>query len=251
MPTLEEKNSKDWMKSAFLAGFSSAGVALTLPTVPPTGGRQIERSSIGAWEEDSVLENYVENLNRLPRSILSYGSGSTYQLRKVIVKVQKMSIGDMPEKLQLKTPSSLVADIRSMLSLQVKELAEAVGVERPTVYAWIKGLSEPQRNNSVRLRQLHRLAQAWGRLSKNPLGAAIREPNDAGQSILDHLKEEPIPEETIRNRFRAIASQVRQTAVSRRPGIREFASEHGIDLSNVQERTDVFDITTGKRDSLE
>src|SRR5690606_24879084 len=69
-----------------------------------------------------------------------------------------------------KTPSDVavlhdtpqrIALIRAALSLNVKELALVLNVERPTVYAWMDGEFEPKERNVRRIETVWTLAREW------------------------------------------------------------------------------------------
>lgn len=248
---LEERLSIDW-KAAFVAGISTAGVAFAPLPALPTGARQVSENCLSVWDEAAMVERYAESLGRFPGMLLTVGSGSRYQLRDHAFTLANATGGELREHPSTsKNPSELVAEIRASLVLQIKELAEIVGVERPTIYAWIKDHAAPQRHNSSRLRQVYRIAQAWERLSRYPAGAVMRDMDDDGRSLIDYLKEDPIPEETILSRFRAVAASARVSVSSERPSVREVANERGIDLSRIKDQTEVIDVTTGKRASPE
>jgi transcriptional regulator with XRE-family HTH domain len=62
-----------------------------------------------------------------------------------------------------------LAFIKHYLSLSVSDLARAVGVQRPTIYAWMQSGS-PRRESVERLAMLERLAAHWKTLADRPLG---------------------------------------------------------------------------------
>lgn len=252
MLTTEQRNVIDW-KAAIIAGLSSAGVAVAPPAVLSTGAIRIVDNQFGAWEEASILDAYAENLDRFPRMLLgTFGSGSHIRLQDRVIRAEHIAARKpREEQSTTKSPSEWIAEIRSRLTLQIKEFAEIVGVERPTIYAWIKGNAAPQKHNQIRLRQLHRIAMAWSRLSKSPTGTALREVDDSGLSVIDYLMKDPIPEETILGKFRAIALTSVTAKAKQRQGLREFARERGMDLSNVADQSGIVDVTTGKRASME
>lgn len=251
MITSEQMSQLD-LRAALFAGLSSAGFAVAAPAVLPTGAIQVSGNNFGAWEEASLIDAYTESYERLPIMLGPIGTGSSIRIQDFVVKAENPAARSTYGALaSSKGLSELVAEIRSSLALQIKEFAEVVGVERPTVYAWIKGVSAPQKHNQSRLRQLYRISQAWNRLSTQPVGGMLREVDESGASVLDHLRKSPIPEETILERFRSIASRSSAISPKRRSSLREFARERGINLQGVIEQSDVVDVTTGKRASLE
>lgn len=253
MAALDQLDLIDW-RAAVLAGLSSAaGVAIAPASIMPTGAMQLAECQISAWEEANILDAYAETLGRIPFMLRnSFGSGSQFRVRDCVVKAENISTKPLREaSAASKSTSEAVAEIRARLSLQIKELAEIVGVERPTVYAWIKGIAEPQKHNQSRLRRLQRIALAWARLSELPPGAAIRVVDDSGYSVIDLLKREPMPEEFVLERLRLISSKPTGEMRARRKSLRQFASEKGLDLQKVRMQTDEVDLTTGKRATME
>jgi transcriptional regulator with XRE-family HTH domain len=83
--------------------------------------------------------------------------------------------------------------------MSITELARVIGVERPTIYAWMRAESEPHEANYRRLARVAALARKYGRFS--PLGARVRRPGADGTSLVDLLAEEPLPEERIEQRL--------------------------------------------------
>jgi transcriptional regulator with XRE-family HTH domain len=88
----------------------------------------------------------------------------------------------------------MLAAIRSSLSLQIKEIAMLVGVERPTIYAWLQDKSTPSQQNRNRLQQIFSAACRWDRLCHLPMGDGVRSVTEKGNSILELLSRTPIPE---------------------------------------------------------
>ncbi len=203
------------------------------------------------WEHQAFLRNYGEKLDAESSIERLSGSGSRYEVVHVIVEGELSPLRDSYEARSGRPLPDIVAEIRSALSLQVKELAEILQVERPTIYAWIKGSSSPQKQNRSRLRQVSHLAGEWNHLSNRPIGQAIRETDDAGRTIVDYMREDAIPADLIRSRFRLIAQAAKQQAAGRKPSVRDLAEKHGIDLSKLRDQQDQIDIITGKRVSMD
>jgi transcriptional regulator with XRE-family HTH domain len=141
-----------------------------------------------------------------------------------------------------------VAFVRSSLSLQMKELAQAVGVERPTVYSWLNERNAPHAANRERLHALYRVAQHWSQLSAAPLGKALHETDADGVSVFSLLVRIPLPVPAIHARLRHAAERAAAAEAAPRPriSVRELAAKHGIDLRRVADRQDDIDIETGK-----
>jgi DNA-binding transcriptional regulator YiaG len=99
--------------------------------------------------------------------------------------------------------------IRLQFGIGTKHLAEALGVERPTVYAWQKEASKPQDKRRDRIEALVELAKYWKSLSERSLGKRAFEPVENGQSVMDVLKEDALNLEQAKNMLRKWAeSQV-------------------------------------------
>jgi len=150
-------------------------------------------------------------------------------------------------EMAVQNDARLIARIRSSLSLQMKELAEAVGVQRPTVYAWLKGQSVPQKANRERLRCLYRAAQHWDRVCQRPLGDHLRQAGPEGTSLLDMLCSRTTSQADITRRLEAIARRLTAEQRAIPASVRSMATKHGIPLEKVKDRQDEFDVLTGKR----
>ncbi len=135
-------------------------------------------------------------------------------------------------------PAHAVAYLRAVLSLNMSETARVLGVERPTVYAWVSGRAKPQPANFGRLNRLCEVARRWRRRSPDPLGADLRRPDRDGRTLLDLLLEDPLRLDLI-DRFmdelRRLHRQTRQRSV----GASEAASRRGlaIETSDLGERS--------------
>lgn len=67
----------------------------------------------------------------------------------------------------LMTPSKMVEELRETFGLNVTQLAQALHIERITVYAWMRTelLEKLNQSNRNRLWSLHKLAQQWRQYS--------------------------------------------------------------------------------------
>jgi hypothetical protein len=66
--------------------------------------------------------------------------------------------------------SDLLTRIRAHLSFNTTEIARVLGVERPTIYGWMKATHFPQSEHRARLLNLAKLATFWTEHSREPLG---------------------------------------------------------------------------------
>ena len=144
-----------------------------------------------------------------------------------------------------------IAFVRGALSLQMNELARAMGVERPTVYSWLNERNLPRDANRRRLVDLYRIAWHWTRLSPLPLAEKLHEVDMRGISVLSLLAETPLPIELLQDRFDEAAKRGVSKKRSSHPSARESALRHKIDLARVGDRQDDIDLETGKGYSLE
>ena len=126
-------------------------------------------------------------------------------------------------------PDRVIAEIRSTLSLNISETARALGVERPTVYAWLAGQATPQRTNLIRLARIADVAASWRRRTSRPLGDIVRLPGMDGTSIAELLADDTLRDRDIQDRLDYVASLPGGEASSRRvASVREAASHHGL-----------------------
>lgn len=146
--------------------------------------------------------------------------------------------------------ADMVAAIRAALSLRVTELAAILHVERPTVYAWIRGDSTPLDHNYQRLAALFNLAHWWERVSDRALGSAVRQAFPDEEPIVTLLTRDELPVDRVRDRLRDVISAQRQqrpTFDKERPGLGAVARRRGFDLPSREEQQDRLSVETGKR----
>ncbi|MGA3081503.1 MAG: hypothetical protein ABSD44_08995 [Terracidiphilus sp.] len=90
-----------------------------------------------------------------------------------------------------------IALIRYYFSLTTTDLSRILLVERPTVYAWLDGKSEPNRENRGRIRKLFNIAFRWREKSSLPIGKFLREPMEGELSLIDLLLRDTLETEAI------------------------------------------------------
>jgi len=126
-----------------------------------------------------------------------------------------------------------VARIRAALGLNVSETARVLGVQRPTIYAWLAGQSRPQRSHWQRLIAIEDIAATWLRLSALPLGDEVRLPTIGGRSLVDLLADDPLPVGMIQAHLATIAPTSRGSApaTTRVPSVRDSARRVGLEAA--------------------
>lgn len=121
--------------------------------------------------------------------------------------------------------ADIVAEVRERLSLSVTELAAILKVGRPTVYAWLRGDSDPHQRNLDRLELVKGIAAEWWALTGRPVYRHLRHSFDeSGRSLFGMLKADPIELGTIREHFERLAQLPEKRPVS----VKELATKHGI-----------------------
>jgi transcriptional regulator with XRE-family HTH domain len=234
-------------------GISSPGFAITEQLPEPTGTRLAWEEDLPVWQQRSFALQRQQSVNPSPAAVFitRTGTGPIVVILPITVLIQKPSRVESAEPTV--SVSRLIAQVRSSLSLQIKQLAEVLGVERPSVYAWIKEESQPRAHKRARLKELYQLARRWDELSNEPLGKALTEVTPDGYSALDFLLQSEIPHALMIERFKAIARARahNQAAIPKRKSLSQIAQEIGIDVTRVKDRDDQIDLVTGKRVALE
>ena len=147
-----------------------------------------------------------------------------------------------------------IACIRAALSVQIKELAEILHVQRPTIYSWMKGEAEPSATNRVRMQQVYRLATEWNRRCNLPAENLIRASASDGQSVLGLLQADDIDEAGILRRFEALAIErlrIKAEAERSRPEAANIVRRYGHIEAGISDQQHVIDAATGKRATLD
>jgi DNA-binding transcriptional regulator YiaG len=119
--------------------------------------------------------------------------------------------------------------IRHHLSLNLSDVAAALRVSRPTIYAWLRGESSPHFHNKSRMRSLYRVAKMWSGMSQKPLGSYLKLPVHEDRSIFDLLCEEKVDSALIRAGFTACARMFERDVTRLRPrSASEIAKQFGL-----------------------
>jgi DNA-binding transcriptional regulator YiaG len=76
-----------------------------------------------------------------------------------------------------------IAQIRKHLSMNIKQLSDALCVGRPTLYHWINEETTPRTTQLNRLKSLYDVARHWIGLSNRPVGKHLVTPLQDGRSL--------------------------------------------------------------------
>jgi len=125
----------------------------------------------------------------------------------------------------------VLAALRESLGLSITDLARVLDVSRPTIYAWMKGETEPRSELWPRLREMEQLASQAEAYSLPRPARLVRRPLADGASLLDRLLTGREVEEA---HLQALADLARTEELQRakpkggaaRPA-RDVASEYG------------------------
>lgn len=138
-----------------------------------------------------------------------------------------------------------IAEIRNSLSLSMTDLALILGVQRPTIYAWMRRDASPQNRNLEKLKFIFQVAQKWSSMSTRPLERQLRFAfNKNNKSLLDLLKDEG----TLMTEVdRHLQSLLKIPEPERLRSIREIAMNHGLNTVSHVDADLVREIESGKR----
>jgi len=134
------------------------------------------------------------------------------------------------------------------LSLNKSQLAEILGVSRPTLYEWLDG-KEPNASNRERITGVQRLLAQAGVTTECPLNARfVRQPLRAQQpSLLDALRAQTI-DETLVVSLMTEASRLDREAVRARAEKEERLRAAGFEEQSEEERRDNLARNVATRD---
>ncbi len=181
--------------------------------------------ALAAATSAGVPAGRAAHLSAVDEYVLSYqpGTGTSTGVRSALL-IDLVSADD-----SLSTAESILAELRSVLGLNIAETARVVGVERPTIYSWLARRSIPQRANGVRLARLEGVVGMWRRLANRAPGPLVRAPGSDGRSLVDLLSFDPLPEALVESRMREMT---RVATAPRRPSVREIAERNGLDVGS-------------------
>lgn len=136
--------------------------------------------------------------------------------------------------------SEIVNAIRKSFALSVTDLAAVLGVERPTIYSWLKDQSSPSPARLQRMGLVLRLADTWTAATNGAATPVLSARTESGMELLRALKEPKLWETEILD---ALSSQAAAAASrSRRSRLSTLARERGLEMGGSAD----FDIATGR-----
>lgn len=170
-----------------------------MSSVHPNGiaMQPLSTSVAGTWDAD--LRSRV---------VIGTGNPSRDAVRKILYEIPSVPSAEaasLPDR---------IAMIRQSLSLTLSDFARVVGIERPTVYAWIDGKSLPRRGNVERLNRIAALAERWNELAARPLGRLLHERPQGETETLFQLLSSEADEAAVRDYLERLAARQRQRASS-------------------------------------
>lgn len=212
---------KPWVAPG-LAGTSAGVTIVEAAAKVPTLFRRMATGML-----EAVEPGWFENAARIYDRFVDgpSGTGSYLVVRR---------LHDLPSlgRPGVMVPERMIAEIRATLGLNIAETARALGVERPTVYAWLAGQVQPQRANLIRLGRVADIAASWRRRTRQSMGDLVRLPGADGRSIADLLADRSLADGILQRRLDEVAASASSPGARvRRTGVRsiyEVASANGI-----------------------
>lgn len=218
-------------------GFSRTGSAVRTPRAHPSAG--------GGFPV--VSETQLLAALGIPLAILGTGSDIANMLAHLAARRSTGSWAstfagtDTHEYIEPgKLTSEVVNTIRKSFALTVTDLAAVLGVERPTVYSWLKDQSTPSPARRQRMGLVLYLADMWVSASGGVVKPVLSARTAAGMPLLEALKEPKLWEAEIVAALTSQAADVSRTA--RRSRLSSLARDRGVESRSTYD----FDIATGR-----
>lgn len=137
--------------------------------------------------------------------------------------------------------SSMVNRIRLAFGLSVTDLASVLGVERPTIYSWLRDGSTPAPARLARVRRVLGLADIWAALRTGRRAPTMKSEVAPGTDLFSALRAPHLWVTEIERNLRDQASAIR-TNEARRERLLATAEDLGIPARPASD----FDIATGR-----
>ncbi len=220
------------------------------PTVKRQASPSSPRGATTVVSRDPRLANLLDWGNTLS---LRRGSGAK---EPQIIRIQfakPTSTGarvDSSSRMQrteapgLKPPiRQMLIDIRAAWGMGVSQLARALRVERPTVYAWLESKNEPRADNRNRIEAIWDLSQRWARSGLPADAGATDRVEVHGQTIGELLMQTPLRFSMISSAIDRLAKETAPAMIRGRKG-RQLAERFG--RTESQEAVAQLDAITGR-----
>jgi len=181
----------------------------------------------------------LEGLN----SFVGTGGGLEYILSAAgAMRLSGSSASVVVDYLDDEKPTSEILNvIRSVFALSVTDLAGVLGVERPTIYSWLKDQSTPSKARADRLGQVLRLADVWVSLAGSESKPSLKARGVGETTLLDALKAKELDQANIEFILQAQA-QVKSRSTDSMAGISNLVHARGIPERPLSD----FDVATGR-----
>ncbi len=269
--TIERRNAR--MAIAFMVPATGLGVSFPIQNEP------MENEECTTWDTlDSPAWNALARLDRVRETnslnrmlcdasfYLTGGTGSgepvdfvvaeaesnrfkkAVQLAKASVSIRlddAVVLSTQNTTVSLTDVPAIVAHVRSELSLSITELAAILDVQRPTIYAWLRGDSQPQQRNVDRLTFLYRISTRWADSSIRPLGRHLRHAfGDEGKTLFELLRDDDPDLDEIEKHLAAL---VQLQPPKQIPSMKKLADKHGLPTEPHQDTELTRDVESGRR----
>jgi DNA-binding transcriptional regulator YiaG len=116
-------------------------------------------------------------------------------------------LGTVLNHIDFTSPADLVTFARAYLSLSLSDFARAVGVERPTIYAWLNGSAVPSEASWRRLMGMGRLSMLWYIRTGRRLGASASIPLPNGGTVRDLIVDPETPTAVLESALLSLAAR--------------------------------------------
>lgn len=129
----------------------------------------------GPTSVNDVLVNGVDVGNAISTMVMKLGQTPRFIIQHIgtsingaaPLTIQYASRVTTVNEVVLETPADMINAVRKAFGLNIKQLAEALHVERVTVYAWLRlsNFEKLHGPNRQRLQALNRLAKMWSKFT--------------------------------------------------------------------------------------
>jgi transcriptional regulator with XRE-family HTH domain len=146
--------------------------------------------------------------------------------------------------------SSMLGKIKSVFALSVADLSKVMGVERPTIYAWMAGRTVPHAFNLERLKELFNLAKQSEKWLVGLADKQIKQFQIQDTSLPELLSQDVIPKDLLLSGLESIKVSIEQdlnNVGQKKLSLKDLAAKHGISMPSKESSRDTFDLVTGRR----